>query len=177
MNRISAIALVALIAAVVGACSDAPTTSTVTLGKTTLDEFFANDAWNSWFQTNYSSYPESSEQVAFNQHVADLAASIDPAAHRVVMVTKPSCGCVGTKLYMPRVMKALDEAGFPRANYDLYITDARLAGIDEVKAKYNIGDAPTFIILKNDVEKGRIALEPSPGMRIEQELAQIFAVQ
>jgi hypothetical protein len=177
MKRFSTLTLVGILALMFSACSDSPTTSTITLGKTSLDDFFANPSWNSWFQTNYSTYPDAASQDEFQQYVDEMKATIDPAEHRMIMVTKPSCGCQDTRLWMPRVFKALDAAGFPRENIELYVTDARLAGIDELKAKYTINEAPVFIVLKNDVVKGRIDKAPDPADRVEQELAQIFAIQ
>ncbi len=175
MIRTALIAVVAATALTLAACTDTPTTSTVPLGKTSLDDFFANDAWNSWFQTNYDTYPEASDQAVYDQYVQQISASIDSSSHEVIMVVKPSCGCQETRLWMPRVMKVLDAAGFPRSNYELYVTDASLEGIDSVKAAYTIGDAPTFLVLKNGVVKGRIVGSPDAGKRIEQELADIFS--
>lgn len=177
MRSILTVALCAL-ALLVASCSDTPTTTSDTrLGKMTLDEFTANQSYSVWFNTGYQSYPDpqsTTQQARFDTAVAKLSKEFD-STYSVLMVLKPTCSCQKTQLYMPQVVRALDAAGFPRKNITVYVTDNRFAGIDDIKTKYGLADAPVFIVLRGDVEKGRIYLMPSTGSTIEEDLASIFA--
>jgi len=160
---------------IVASCTNSPTaTTSVDLGQTTLDDFLKNSAYRSWYETGFNAYPTTAEQSRFDSAVAIIRSNFDPATHSVVMAIKPNCGCQNTQLWMPRVMRALDAAGVPLDHISIFVTDSRLAGIDSIKAKYTIRDAPTFIVLKSDIEKGRIEVAPLVDQAVEQALASYF---
>ena len=177
MRTLFALSLVAVML-VAASCTTSPTaTTSIDLGQTTLDDFLKNTAYKSWYDTGYNAYPSASEQARFDSAVAVIKSNFDPAVHTVLMAIKPNCGCQNTQLWMPRVMRTLDAAGIPAANIGIFVTDSRLAGIDSIKAKYTIRDAPTFIVLKSDVEKGRIEVAPLVNQSVEEALASFFVVQ
>lgn len=177
MRPLSTALLCLLVCFMVG-CEDQPSATTTTnLGKVTLAEFRSNTVYNAWYTTGYDAFPDPSDAAAkasFDANVAKIAGVIDSSEYKVVMAIKPSCGCQDTQREMPRVMKTLDAAGFPQANVEIYVTDARLAGIDDAKSTYRITDAPTFIVMKGTRELGRIVEAPALGKTIDQELADIF---
>ena len=176
MRTLATIALCAL-SLLIASCSDSPTTTTdAGLGATTIEDMQKNAAYRSWYETGYNAYPEAGNQTAFNGFVDVIKNSFDPATHSVVMAVKPNCGCQTTQLWMPRVMKALDAAGIPHDKIKVYITDARLNGIDEdTKNKYQLKEAPSFLVIKNDQVAGRIDVAPAAGQTVEQVLAGAFA--
>ncbi len=174
MRSLFALSL-ALFALLAASCTDSPTSTTsIDLGQTTLDNFLKNSAYRSWYETGYNAYPAASEKARFDSAVAIIQSNFDPATHTVVMAVKPNCGCQNTQLWMPRVMRTLEAAGVPLDHIGIFITDSRLAGIDSIKAKYTIRDAPTFIVLKSDIEKGRIEVAPLADQAVEQALASFF---
>ena len=158
------------------ACTDSTTEPTVNLGETTLEEFYENPGYMAWFEPIYNTYP--SEDVdGFNAAVARISNQLasEENDYTMVMVLKPNCGCQHTQREMPRVMKTLDEAGFPHEDIQLWVTDRPLNGIDEIKDTYNITVAPTFLVLKDGAEMGRIEVEEaSEGSGISTDLASIF---
>ncbi|MGE3801912.1 MAG: hypothetical protein AB7H80_12905, partial [Candidatus Kapaibacterium sp.] len=159
------------------ACTITPVDPTVNLGQTTLDEFFKNTFYMSWYEPGYNAYP--SEDVdGFNSAVTRIAAQLNAGEgnYKMIMVLKPNCGCQHTQREMPRVMKTLDQAGFSRDNIELWLTDSPLSGIDEIKSLYNIDVAPTFLLLQGDSELGRIeeVEDDTPGSTISTELANLF---
>lgn len=176
MRTLFATALCAL-ALVAAACTDSPTaTSNAKLGKTTVEEMMTNTAYRSWYEPGYSAYPDASAKAIFDSSVAVIKGAFDPTVHTVVMAVKPNCGCQTTQLWMPRVMKALDEAGIPHENVQIYITDSRLNGIDDIKTKFNLKIAPVFMVLKNETVTASIDPTVLASNRtIEQELASGFA--
>lgn len=173
MRTLFALSLLAT-ALFIASCTDSPTTTTnVDLGRTTLDDFLKNTAYRSWYETGYNAYPTPAEQPRFDSAVAIIRSNFD-STHSIVMAIKPNCGCQNTQLWMPRVMRTLDAAGVPHDRVGIFVTDTRLAGIDSIKTKYTIVDAPTFIVLRNDVEKGRIEVAPPVDQAVEQTLASFF---
>ncbi len=180
MRSLATIALCAL-ALAFSSCTDSPTTTADShLGKMSIDEFRANQAYNVWFSSGYAAYPDpqSTEGKArFDAAITTLKSEIDSNTHSVVMVVKPTCSCQLTQLYMPRVLKALDAVNFPHDKISVWVTDNRFTGIDEVRDRFHLNDAPVFIILKNDVEKGRIDKNPTTGKTVEEDLASYFAQQ
>lgn len=181
MRTVHLLALALLAAATFAACSDSPTTTTTQLGGPITIEKFQENAAYVWYQTGYDAYPEAGQEAAFNTAVNTIKAALSNEAnnYEVLMVLKPNCSCQHTQTQMPRVMKTLDQAGFPHEDIELYLTDTRLAGIDDIKTMYGIDDSdqvPTFIVLRNGQELGRIEQGPASGSTIENELAQIFSL-
>ncbi len=161
----------------IGACTSNPTDPTVNLGETTFEDFFKNTAYMAWYQPGYAAYPASEDMQTFGNAVNRIETRLNAGEgnYEMVMVLKPNCGCQHTQREMPRVMKTLDEAGFPRENIQLWLTDSPLNGIDEIKETYQIDVAPTFLLLKDGTEMGRIEVEDdTPGVTISNDLANLF---
>jgi hypothetical protein len=155
-------------------CTQTPTSTVTTkLGKTTIEEIQANTGYV-WYQTGYDAYPDRSD-TTFTKRVSEIKSSMDTSIHSVLMIIKPTCSCQTTQLYMPQVMKTLDQAGFPHDRIDIYVTDARLAGIpDSIKTKYNINSAPVFLVLRNGVQKSAIIDNPEGSKTVPDVLAEGF---
>jgi hypothetical protein len=171
---------VCLLALSVAACEDAPTTTPEQqLGKVSVEQFLAEPRYSVWFNTGYDAYPaaDAQSQARFNDEVAAIRSSFDSSRHSVVMIVKPTCSCQKTQHTMPMVLKTLDAAGVPHSKVEIWITDARLAGFDQLKSTHTpaITDAPTFIVLKDGVEKGRIEDYPEEGKTVEEMMAPFFA--
>jgi hypothetical protein len=169
-----------LLALTVAACEDAPTTTAdQRLGKMTVEQFRTDPGYSIWFDQGYDAYPgtDAAATARFDDKVAAIRSAFDASRHQVIMVVKPTCSCQKTQQTMPQVLKTLDAAGIPHANIDIWITDARMAGIDEIKNTHQptIIDAPTFIVVKDGVEKGRIQDTPESGTTVEEMLAPFFA--
>lgn len=158
-------------------CSETPTSSTVTLGKTTLAEFMTNAGYMAWYQTGYDVYPFTEDQAAFDAAVATIEANLGEvgADYQMLMVIKPNCGCQHTQREMPRVMKTLDAAGFSQDDIEIWLTDSPLNGIGDIKTAHSIDTAPTFLLLRNGVELGRLEVdEEIPGADVATQLASFF---
>jgi hypothetical protein len=169
-----------LMALTIAACEDTPTTTVdERLGKMTVDQFRGDPAYSIWFDQGYDGYPGSDAAAVarFDDKVTAIRSAFDASRHKVIMVVKPSCSCQKTQQTMPQVLKTLDAAGIPHDNVEIWITDARMAGIDEIKGTHQpaITSAPTFIVVKDGVEKGRIQDTPEEGKTVEEQLAPYFA--
>jgi hypothetical protein len=163
---------------VIASCTDSPTSTTsVNLGKTSIEAIQTNTAYKGWFETGYEAYPGAAGVQTFDSSVHAIQAAFNPAVHKVVMAVKPNCGCQITQIWMPRVVKALDQAGIPHSSIDVWVTDSHLSGIDDIKSKFDIRVAPLFIVTKNDAIVAKIdpTIDISVGETIEQKLAAAFA--
>lgn len=180
MRILQLLALTVVIPALFAACDSTPATVQTDLGGPySIDEFTQNSGYYSWYKTGYDAYPPVETQADFDAAVARIAAVLNAGenTYSMIMVTKPNCGCQHTQREMPRVMKTLDMAGFPQENIDIYITDTRLAGIDDIKTTYNLQtseEVPTFIILRDGTEIGRIEQSAGAESSMEKDLANIF---
>jgi hypothetical protein len=162
-------------------CDDVPTkTSTTTsrLGRTTLADFRAEPSNRIWFEAAFDAYPGGSAEVRsrFDSATAAIRASYDSSEHTVIMVVTPDCPCHSSQQLMPAVVKTLLTGGVGSETVTVYVTNAKMEGIDEVRSVLQpaITDAPVFIVLRNGVEKGRVSAVPDGGS-VEQELARHFA--
>ena len=168
-----------LLALLISACEDTPTSTTTPLGKVTVNEFVSDVRYSSWYPHSYEAYPgtDATAVQRFDNNVAAIRAAFDPALHSIVMVVSPTCSCKKTQQTMPQVMKVLDAAGVPHDKVQIWISDTRLAGIDELKSTHTpeITASPVFIVMKNGVEKGRIQDYPEAGKSVEEVFAGFFA--
>lgn len=159
------------------ACSDSTVAPTVTLGEITLTEFEQNTGYQVWYNSGYQAFPLAEDQADFQAAVAQIQSMLTAGgegAYTVIMVIKPNCGCQGTKVQMPQVVKTLDEAGFAREDIEVWVTDNRLAGIADLTSTFRVDAAPTFIVTKNGLEVGRVAVEDTLGAETATKLAAAF---
>ncbi len=159
------------------ACSDSTVAPTVNLGETTLSDFEQNTGYQVWYNPGYEAFPLSEDQADFQTAVTDIQTMVaagGEGAYKVIMVVKPNCGCQATKVQMPQVVKTLDEAGFAREDIEVWVTDNRLAGLDDLTSTFSVNAAPTFIVVKNGAETGRVVLDDTIGAETATELAAAF---
>jgi hypothetical protein len=173
---------VALGALALASCEDTPaaTTSPVRLGKMSVEEFRAEPSYAIWFDPTYQGFPGTAapDVARFNANVEQIRAAFDADHHSVMMIVKPTCSCANTKQYMPQVLRTLDAAGIPHEKIEIWVTDSHMGGFDSIKNTHNpeITVAPTFMVMKDGVEKGRIADKPADGSQVDIELARYFQV-
>ncbi len=80
--------------------------------------------------------------------------------------------CPDSKREVPRLMKALDQAGNPKIRVKYYGVPHGFRENDDTAAQYRIKAVPTFIVRVGAKEIGRIVERAELG--IEQDLAQIL---
>ena len=64
--------------------------------------------------------------------------------------------CSDTHNLLPEFFKTIDEAGIPRQNVQLYLVDEQKNSPEKLEKQYGVVNIPTFIILQNGEEKGRV---------------------
>jgi hypothetical protein len=80
--------------------------------------------------------------------------------------------CSDSERDLPRFLKIADGAGLPPAKITLYSLDRTKKSPDGLTARYGIEFVPTFIVLKDGVEVGRIT--ESPRVSVEADLLTIL---
>lgn len=81
--------------------------------------------------------------------------------------------CGDSKRDLPRFLKIADEAGFPPEAITLYSLDRTKKSRDGLTDRYGIEYVPTFIVMKDGVEVGRIT--EFPQVSVEADLLTILA--
>ena len=64
--------------------------------------------------------------------------------------------CSDTQNLLPKFFKTIDAAGIPRTQVKLYMVDEQKNSPDKQEKQYAVVSVPTFIILENGQEKGRV---------------------
>ncbi len=127
-------------------------------GRVTYQQFADSAGWKLWINTGYEINPADLEI---------LRRELPVMTFRIYAGT----WCGDSKHQVPDFFHILDEAGVPKedAGYILLNRDRKawkdLAGTDSIKR------VPTFIVLKNGIEIGRIT--ETPKSRLETDLVEI----
>jgi thiol-disulfide isomerase/thioredoxin len=82
--------------------------------------------------------------------------------------------CHDTQNLLPKFYRLIDKSGFPENKVTLIGVDRAKTAPNGLHTKWNITNVPTFIILKNGVEVGRVVEYGKTG-NIEKELGEIVA--
>lgn len=81
--------------------------------------------------------------------------------------------CGDTKHILPQVSKTFDAAGFPEDHFTLIGVDRDKKTINHLSESFQITNVPTFIVLKNGKEIGRVVEYGKLGMP-DREIGQII---
>ncbi|MGI8892414.1 MAG: thioredoxin family protein [Bacteroidia bacterium] len=124
------------------------------------DKELRNESNNSWFSEGYKNYtPDENIINELNQSDKNL-----------YMLIFAGDWCSDTRYMLPKYYKTADLAGL--TNNQLYFLDRNKKSPDKLEENYNITLVPTFIIIKNGAEIGRI--EESAAESIEKDLLMII---
>ena len=77
--------------------------------------------------------------------------------------------CSDTQNLLPKFYKSLDDAGIARERVKLYLLDEQKNSPEQLEKQYQVVSVPTFIVLQNGKELGRIV--ESVQQSIEADLA------
>jgi len=134
------------------------------LGDLQKDDFLQSP-YNLWFTENYHSYEIDKQALS----------DINLLQEDLTVIAFLGSWCGDTKRELPRFLKILEYLSFPEGNI-------RLIGLDRAKQApvyleniWNIEYVPTFIILKNGIEIGRIIEQPL--ITLEEDLKQIVGLK
>jgi hypothetical protein len=114
-----------------------------------------------WFDEGYKNYQP--DDVAVSRLKARLP--------EYTIIIFAGTWCPDTQRILPGFYKVIDQAGYSRENTTLYLLDKKLRSAEKAEEKYQVHSIPAFILLRNNVETGRIVEDPKTS--IEADLAAI----
>lgn len=140
-------------------CSDNSTSTVDTATQMNLSNIETTPGYT-WYGAQAWSYKPDTAVVAAIKN--NFSASTD----KFTLFVKPSCGCLGSTVYFPQLIRVLKDAGVPEANIVVWsmksITDDRTN-----KDKYSLETLPTFFIERTGKPQVKFS-EPLENQSIEQ---------
>lgn len=116
-----------------------------------------------WYKLSYQSYQPDSESIE----------KLKNAAPGHTFLIFAGTWCKDTKRELPRFFKAADAAAIPKENIRLIFLDRNKKAKDNSAEENKITLIPTFILLRDGNEKGRIVEETKQS--IEKDLLDLLA--
>jgi thiol-disulfide isomerase/thioredoxin len=105
-----------------------------------------NDTSFSWFKKNYGlGKPDASAVAAFKKHAGDFQ-----------MLIFGGTWCPDTQNLLPQLYRLTDASGYADSNIKLVGVDHEKTTLDNLNKTFHLVNVPTFIILKNGKEVGRV---------------------
>ena len=118
----------------------------VITGKTDFS-VLTNQATCTWYQPTFESYKPDATAVA------NLKKAVPQDATFLVF---GGMWCSDTQNLLPKFFKTIEAAGVPAKNIQLYMVDEQKNSPDKLEKQYAVISVPTFILMQNGKEKGRI---------------------
>lgn len=123
-----------------------------------------SDTAFAWFNKNYKlGKPDDSAVAAFKAHAGDFK-----------MIIFGGTWCEDTQNILPQFFRMADAAGYADSNITLIGVDRSKTTLDNLNTAFHITNVPTFIIMKNGKEFGRVIEYGKSGEPIK-ELGKIVA--
>ena len=106
----------------------------------------ANDSSFQWYKTNQAGYTPNATAVN----------ALKAKGNSVQVIAFGGTWCDDTKVILPKFFSILDAAGFPESRLTLIGVDRSKKTISHLSEALNVVNVPTFIVLKEGKEIGRV---------------------
>jgi thiol-disulfide isomerase/thioredoxin len=123
-----------------------------------------NDTSFKWFIEN-SKYGEAD---------ASAVAAFQKNGPKVTLLVFSGTWCEDSHNLLPKFYRLIDKAGFPESKVVLIAVDRSKTAVQQLHKKYQLKTVPTFIVLLNGKEVGRVEEYGKTGY-MEKELGEIVA--
>ena len=111
-----------------------------------------------WFQQNYKlGSPDASAVDAFKKHLNDFQ-----------MVVFLGTWCEDTQNLLPQFYRLADASGYTEDNITLIGVDRPKTTLDDLHRAFHIIDVPTFIVMKDGKEVGRVVEYGESGQAMKE---------
>ncbi|MFT4153003.1 TlpA family protein disulfide reductase [Parafilimonas sp.] len=105
-----------------------------------------NDTAFTWFKKNYNlGRPDTDAVAAFKRHAGDFT-----------MLIFGGTWCPDTQNLLPEFYRLADAAGYADSNIAVIGVDHNKTTLDNLEKIFNVTNVPTFIVIKNGREAGRV---------------------
>jgi len=123
-----------------------------------------NDTAFKWFKDNMKfGQADAAAVAAFKQHAQDIQ-----------LVVFGGTWCEDTQNLLPVFYRLIDKSGFPDSSITLIGVDRPKTTLYDLHKAFNVTKAPTFIVMKDGKEVGRVEEYGKLG-QIDKELGEIVA--
>ena len=123
-----------------------------------------NDSAFLWFAKNLKNGTPNAEAVqAFKTNAANFK-----------MIVFGGTWCEDTQNLLPTFYQLVDKSGYPQTSITLVAVDRPKTAPDDLHKTYNVTNVPTFIVMKDGKEVGRV-VEYGKSGKIDKELGEIVA--
>ena len=133
-----------------------PQGTKIVIGKFTPSVLISDSSFL-WYSHNYDAFTPDSASIAF----------LSTAAKDIRFVVVGGTWCSDTKRELPKFFKVVSLAHLPESNIDLYGVDRSKKSKEGLTEKYGINRVPTFILLFEGKEVGRIVESTREGMEFD----------
>lgn len=123
-----------------------------------------NDTSFAWFREN----------MKWGQADAAAIQSFSANKDKFTMLVFGGTWCGDTKNLWPVFYRLVDKSGYPENQITLVAVDRAKTTIDDLQKKWNITNVPTFIVLHEGKEVGRV-VEYGKYNQVDKELGEIVA--
>lgn len=112
------------------------------------------------------------ENMKWGQTDEAAIAVFKQKANQFKMIVFGGTWCEDTQNILPKFYRLIDKSNYPEKNIVLIGVDRKKETINDLHKKYNIANVPTFIVLKDGKEIGRVVEYGKSGL-IEKDLMEI----
>lgn len=123
-----------------------------------------NDTAFAWFKEN----------MKWGEADASAIEAIKKNASKFSIVVVAGTWCHDSNNLLPKFYRLLDKAGYPESKVLLIAVDRKKHAYKQYEKKYGITNTPTFIVMQNGKEVGRVTENGKTGY-FEKELGEIIA--
>lgn len=123
---------------------------------------------------NDSSFQWFIENGKYGEATASAVAAFQKNGSKISMIVFCGTWCEDSHNLLPKFYRLIDKAGFPESRIDLVAVDRSKTAVQNLHVKYQLKSVPTFIVLVNGKEVGRVEEYGKTGY-MEKELGEIVA--
>ena len=123
---------------------------------------------------NDPAFPWFKENMKYGQADAAAVEAFKAKAKNFKMIVFGGTWCSDTQNLLPVFYRLVDKSGYPNSSITLIGVDREKTAPNDLHKTYNITNVPTFIVMQNGKEVGRVVEYGKIGA-IDKELGQIVA--
>ena len=112
------------------------------------------------------------ENMKWGQANANAVAAFSKQANKFSLIVFGGTWCHDTQNLLPIFYRLVDKSNYPQNKITLIMVDRKKQTINNLTEKYNITNVPTFIVMHDGKEAGRI-IEYGKYGEIDKELGEI----
>jgi len=114
------------------------------------------------------------ENGKFGEADASAVAAFQKNGSKITLLVFCGTWCEDSHNLLPKFYRLIDKAGFPESKISLVAVDRSKTAVQELHVKYHLKTVPSFIVLVNGKEVGRVEEYGKTGY-MEKELGEIVA--